>query len=405
MYKIKFLVLAGCVLLLNACNDPEIIPGKQPVIEVIGTSADTLTVDPGINLSISARITSDDQLTGIYYFIQKKDQNGNIQESPFEYKFENNLEVDFKVDLYADEKLVGLKLIAQTERSKTVKNIAIVVNNFVKFSLNNGEKIITLPDMETNISGSVSPSNGISDASYRVINEDGSSTKGTFEILSDGSFNFSFTPNEHTKTLRLSAQIKEGIGVASFPVITTAYVEKGIFINHFYNVKLTTDLSKTPYFSPAVAPYALTFEQAKSNQENVEFFFINMVNVEEKWAGLGLCVFANNALASTVGGYEYVDGMTYPTGTESKRRFVYNMLLQSWPISFESLTDTKEAIDILTAESLDWTSNGILRYRDSRHGQYFGFKTQKEQKGLAKIIKTSGEGNNAVMYLEIKCQN
>lgn len=405
MYKFKYLFLIGFIFLLNSCKEQEIIFGPEPVIEMIGIPAENISVDPGINFLISAKITSEDELTGIYYFIQRKDQNGNTQESPYEFKFENAHEVEFSVDLYAEEKLVGLKLIAQTKNNKTIKNIAVSVNSFVKFSIQNGEQIITLPGMETSVSGSVSPSSGILNASYQLINENGSSTTEEFEILPDGTFNFSFTPDENTRSLRLSAEIAEGLGVASFPVITTVYVEKGIFINHYYNIKLTTDLSKTPYFSPVIAPYALTFEQAKSNQENIEFFFINMVNVEEKWAGLGLCVFANNAVASTVGGYEYVEGMTYPSGTDSKRRFVYNQLMGNWPVHFDNLTDTQEAVNLLTTESLDWTSNGILRFRDARHGEYFGFKTQKGLKGLAKIVRTEGTGNDAVIYLEIKCQN
>ena len=77
--------------------------------------------------------------------------------------------------------------------------------------------------------------------------------------------------------------------------------------------------------------------------------------------------------------------------------------MAEWPFSYNSFTDNQTSVNQILNPELDWTSNGILRLNDARHGSFFGFKLQDDRKAIGQIIKTEGEGYDAVMYLNFKC--
>ncbi|WP_455586037.1 hypothetical protein [Bacteroides sp.] len=401
-YQIAFiLLLSGWI---SACQNSDNNNGVQPKIQFINIPDNQLKSDPGATLVIEAEISSEEELTGIYYFVQRKDRNNHIQEVPYEYNFDKEKQnVHFKIELYTDENLTGIRIIAQGKNAKQEERVQIIVNSFVKFQMDK-EKLITISGEKVEVKGTITPIGNVQSSYYETLNANKEVIhKENFQVAADGSFSFPVTPDENTSQLRLVVENKEGIGVTSLPVITGPYMEEGTLINYYYNIKLTTALDGTPYFAPDVKPYALTMEQARSNQQSIEFVFVNMVNVAPKWAGIGLCVFANNIVATTVAASEYVEGMTYPEGDSNYRRFVYHSLMAEWPFDYDSFTDNQISLNQILNPELDWTSNGILRFNDARHGASFGFKLQDERKAIGQIIKTEGEGYDAVIYLNFKC--
>lgn len=402
IYQIVFILfLSGW---LSACHNSDNGNEVQPKIQLLNIPDNQLKSDPGTTVIIEAEISSEEDLVGIYYFVQRKDRNNHIQEVPYEYKFDKGKQnVHFKIELYADENLTGIRIIAQGQDAKQEKKVQIIINSFVKFQMSK-EKIITIPGEEVEVKGVITPTGNVLRSYYEALDTNKEvHYKENFQIDTNGSFSFSITPDETISQLRLVVENQEGTGVTTLPVITSPYMEEGVFINHYYNIKLTTALNGTPYFAPDIKPYALTMEQARSNQQNIEFIFVNMVNVAPKWAGIGLCVFANNIAATTVAADEYVVGMTYPEGDNNHRRFVYHSLMAEWPFNYDSFADSQTALNQILAPEIDWTSNGILRFNDARHGANFGFKLQDERRAIGQIIKTEGQGYDAVIYLNFKC--
>lgn len=401
-YQIIFLLfLFGWI---SACQNSDSDNGVQPQIQLMNVSDNQLKSDPGTTFVIEAEISSEEELTGIYYFVQRKDKNNHIQETPYEYKFDKEKQnIHFKIELYADENLTGIRIIVQGKKMKQEERIQIIINSFVKFQMEK-EKLITIPEEEVEVKGTITPTGNVIRSYYETLNTDREVIyKRDFQVNTNGSFSFPITLDETISQLRLVVENQEGVGVTIIPVITGPYMEEGTFINCYYNIKLTTALNGTPYFAPDIKPYALTMEQARSNQQNIEFLFVNMVNVAPKWAGIDLCVFANNIVATTVAANEYVNGMIYPEGDNNHRRFVYHSLMAEWPFSYNSFTDNQTSVNQILNPELDWTSNGILRLNDARHGSFFGFKLQDDRKAIGQIIKTEGEGYDAVMYLNFKC--
>ena len=131
-YQIIFLLfLFGWI---SACQNSDSDNGVQPQIQLMNVSDNQLKSDPGTTFVIEAEISSEEELTGIYYFVQRKDKNNHIQETPYEYKFDKEKQnIHFKIELYADENLTGIRIIVQGKKMKQEERIQIIINSFVKF--------------------------------------------------------------------------------------------------------------------------------------------------------------------------------------------------------------------------------------------------------------------------------
>ena len=141
-YQIIFLLfLFGWI---SACQNSDSDNGVQPQIQLMNVSDNQLKSDPGTTFVIEAEISSEEELTGIYYFVQRKDKNNHIQETPYEYKFDKEKQnIHFKIELYADENLTGIRIIVQGKKMKQEERIQIIINSFVKFQMEKG-KLITI---------------------------------------------------------------------------------------------------------------------------------------------------------------------------------------------------------------------------------------------------------------------
>lgn len=86
---------------------------------------------------------------------------------------------------------------------KQEERIQIIINSFVKFQMEK-EKLITIPEEEVEVKGTITPTGNVIRSYYETLNTNREVIyKGDFQVNTNGSFSFPITPDETISQLRL----------------------------------------------------------------------------------------------------------------------------------------------------------------------------------------------------------
>ena len=154
-----------------SCEDE----GSNPQI-VFENGIDSIAeVFPGDIFNVKGKISSEENISNAFYFHQKKDENGKLEEDGDRLELDKSANGDFSLSFIAEPKTVGIKIIAEDSKgNRSVKVFKVIQGvDGIEITIDGPGFIDEIDSGETfNIKGKVKSKTKITAFTYQVVKGD-----------------------------------------------------------------------------------------------------------------------------------------------------------------------------------------------------------------------------------------
>ena len=160
-------------------------------------------VFPGDLFDVKGKVNSEDRITQAFYFHQRKDENGKIEEEGDRFELDKNGSGSFSLSFIAEPTTIGVKVIAEDSKGNRSAKVFKVIQGIdgIEITIDAPDFIEDIDSDETfTIKGMVKSKTKITDFTYQVMKGD----------ILDGSVNIPIT-NDFEQAFELPIVAQNGM--------------------------------------------------------------------------------------------------------------------------------------------------------------------------------------------------